>query len=330
MNEEEFIRRFSEDEPKLKAWGEFVSSTICDELNRQLAREDLRAFLQIPPEPRVKALSSALDKAFTRKAYQDPYLDMEDKVGVRFVTVLTDDIQRIASIVQSISLWTASDDRDFLREKDESPDIFCYQSRHFVVRSREDLNVGGVTVPAGMPCEIQIRSMLQHVYSEVTHKTIYKSKQAKPTADMRRLVARSMALLETTDHMLTDVKKSVEAEVAGHILLAKELGGLYEEIVGHPPVRDQKSEADLLEIFYTDLEGKVDDIREYFRKNPVIVRSVQENRSDGAFFHLPIVIGVYFLADRRRHYVRQKWPFESRLAVLEKIYNDLGHSLHTE
>nr|WP_249804714.1 MULTISPECIES: hypothetical protein [unclassified Bradyrhizobium] len=56
----------------------------------------------------------------------------------------------------------------------KTPYEFRYQSVHYIVRSRGDQKLDGQNITAGTPCEVQIRTLLQHAHSELTHDTIYK------------------------------------------------------------------------------------------------------------------------------------------------------------
>ena len=59
-------------------------------------------FLRIPPKPRTKGEVSFLEKAFYRKAYVDPYVEVTDKVGVRFVVLVASQIQMVEKALLSI------------------------------------------------------------------------------------------------------------------------------------------------------------------------------------------------------------------------------------
>lgn len=50
-------------------------------------------------------------------------------------------------------------------------------------------DIGGMTVTAGTPCEVQVRTLLQQAHSELTHDTIYKPRVVQ-TPDMHRAAAR--------------------------------------------------------------------------------------------------------------------------------------------
>ncbi|MCV5435110.1 (p)ppGpp synthetase, partial [Escherichia coli] len=78
------------------------------------------SILKIEPSYRLKDISSLIEKAFYRsKNYQNPYKEITDKVGVRFVVLLTDDIPIIKEIIENFNLWEYSEDRDFIKEKEE-------------------------------------------------------------------------------------------------------------------------------------------------------------------------------------------------------------------
>ncbi|HAX2332803.1 TPA: (p)ppGpp synthetase, partial [Escherichia coli] len=159
------------------------------------------SILKIEPSYRLKDISSLIEKAFYRsKNYQNPYKEITDKVGVRFVVLLTDDIPIIKEIIENCNLWEYSEDRDFIKEKEEKPYLFDYQSVHYVVKNLESIEIENISIPVGTPCEIQVRTLLQHAYAEVSHDSVYKCK-AQPSAEIKRRMARTIALMESTDEL---------------------------------------------------------------------------------------------------------------------------------
>src|SRR6185437_12088519 len=108
----------------------------------------------IPVVPRVKGDDSIVQKAFYRgKKYQNAYEEIEDKVGLRFVVLLTEDIRIIEEALNSSSQWTATMARDFEEERDARPYEFDYQSLHYILRSSLPLEFEGVQIPPDLPCE---------------------------------------------------------------------------------------------------------------------------------------------------------------------------------
>ena len=76
---------------------------------------------------------------------------------------------------------------------------FGYSSLHFVVQlPKEWLNVPSLSEFANFLAEIQIRTISQHIWAEVSHELQYKSKIDVPD-NLIRPIYRASALLETVD-----------------------------------------------------------------------------------------------------------------------------------
>ena len=94
-----------------------------------------------------------------------------------------------------------------------------------MVRSVLPLEFERVQIPADIPCEIQIRTLLQHAYSELTHDTIYKP-NVRATPAVKRTAAKSMALIEATSDYFSSVNQVIQQVLAdtkriGTFLLSK-------------------------------------------------------------------------------------------------------------
>jgi len=175
MNQRQFKERYARDIPAYKAYGHYVTGQIMEGITAKIGRPNLPQVVKIDPVPRVKEIGSLLEKAFYRKKpYTNPYSDITDKIGTRFVVLFLEQVDDICDIIESITAWDASKDRDYEEERKKHPVLFDYQSVHYIVRLKADLEIDGVIVPTGTPCEVQIRTLLQHAYSELTHDTIYK------------------------------------------------------------------------------------------------------------------------------------------------------------
>lgn len=128
MNETDIIAQWKIDQPLYKAWAEFVVHKICSGLEQIIAPQPIREFIKVPPDPRIKDTKSLVDKALYRaKEYSDPYGDITDKAGVRFVVLLTSGIKKVEEIICSTSDWEFSKDRDYEEERLTRPLEFSYQ-----------------------------------------------------------------------------------------------------------------------------------------------------------------------------------------------------------
>ncbi|HHX8652170.1 TPA: GTP pyrophosphokinase [Vibrio diabolicus] len=325
MNEQEFFQKWQEQEPMYSAWGELVVSTICEKLNQ--AGEDLSSFLKQPCNHRVKSAESLVDKAFYRpgKNYQDPFNDIEDKVGCRFVVLLVEHINKITEIIENEDLWDAVECRHFTQERNEAPLLFTYQSVHYVVRLKSDFEYGGVVIEANTPCEIQIRTLLQHAYAELTHDAVYKAKtMVEP--EVHRTVARSMALIETTDDFFSTVNNKLACDVTEKYGIQGELDKTYFSFTGLKSIKAQKSSIVILDQYKHLLsEDFADKIKSFLDANQYISELIIKGRECNPLYTQSIILFIYWMIKKRKNILLAHWPLERK--IIEKLASELGVSL---
>ncbi|AJI88853.1 hypothetical protein CH54_2098 [Yersinia rochesterensis] len=326
MNENEFLQRWHSEQAMYEAWGkyivDFISLTLVD-----CRQKDLKKFLKIPALSRVKEDDSLIDKAFYRdKNYDNPYEDIEDKVGARFVVMLVSEVNDICEIVEEAcrdKVWNAIKCRDFNEERKNSPMLFTYQSHHFIIRSNRDFIYKGTTIKDGTSCEVQIRSLLQHAYAELTHEVTYKKKTVIDP-DIARTIAKTMAFIETADNFFIDVtEKTANVPLKN---LEKELDVMFTKFTGANPVK-LKSALYIYDTF-SDLvdENIVDKINKFILSTPGIDSLINDGRKRQAFYNQSVIIFVYWLVRNRRATVERDWPLEWQL--VSDIALDLNVSLN--
>lgn len=167
---------------------------------------------------RVKDRNS-LDKKIDVK--MDKYSNLSeitDIAGIRVITYYDKDVDRVAEIVERE--FDVDRENSIDKRKALDPDKFGYCSVHYVV----SLNEARRSLPecrayAGMKCEIQIRTVLQHAWAEIEHDLGYKSEIAVPR-DIRRNFSRLAGLLEVADKefqeirdLLTEYRQKVTSEM---------------------------------------------------------------------------------------------------------------------
>lgn len=323
---DEFISNFNEDEKMLLSWGKLVCQKIRDEL--KLINKD--NILKIEPCFRVKDLSSLIEKAFYRfKEYKNPYKDITDKVGVRFVVLLTDDIEHIKVIIQNSPLWSFSEDRDFEKEKADKPYLFDYQSVHYIVKNLDEIKgENGVIIPSGTPCEIQIRTLLQHAYAEVSHDSVYKCK-AIPSSDIKRRMARTIALMESTDELFLAAKNELNKSNEVIENWAELSRILFSKIdVNYDTQKKDKILYHILNLYFESLTEQLfksfssyleknTDYEEYFKEK---IKS--ESISGSYIKKSAAIIFCLFMADKRFQIFKERWPFSE--ADLNEITSIVG------
>lgn len=325
MNESEFLEKWKAEKPVYKAWGKYVIDSICHAL--ELAGMDLKTFLKIPATSRLKEDSSILDKAFYRpgKQYLDPYLQIEDKVGARFVVLLLEDINKICNIVHEHSAWTFDACKHFEDDRKKDPLLFTYQSVHYILRPKNNVNAYGIDIPPATTCELQVRTLLQHAHAELTHDAIYKAKRTIQP-QVHRTVAKSMALIETTDDFFDSVTKQLNYGPLQEHGIIERLDGLYFSITSIKS-HLQKSSIILWDEFEHLINADLVDQIQNFVNDPsfdFLPSKIIDRYLQSTLYQQSTVLFVYWMLIYKRRRLLEDWPFQRE--ILEPLAVDLGVS----
>lgn len=157
-------------------------------------------------ESRVKSFESFEEKINSNPDKYKSLNDVTDIIGFRVIAFLEDQIEPIAQLIDSEFIKDPINSIDKRRLED---DRFGYRSLHYVF----SLDGNRSELPeyrkiSGMKIEIQIRTILQHVWAEIEHDLGYKSEVAVPKK-FRRGLNRVAALLETADLDLQSLNNSI-------------------------------------------------------------------------------------------------------------------------
>jgi putative GTP pyrophosphokinase len=328
ITEIELRELYETNRPIFHKWGEYVTSHLCEKIAQQNPGTHIDVFLKIPATHRVKDTESFISKALYRdKGYANPYEDITDKVGVRFVVLLQEDIEMIKNIIKNAGFWSCEETRDFEKERLENPTMFIYQSVHFVVKNTNEITIDNIQIPPQTPCEIQVRTLLQHAYSELTHDTIYKPKtRVDPLA--HRLVARSMALIETTDDIFSNVNRTLGKMAEEMTNTLQELLQLYSVKVSQDVMRENEPKFNqfILDSIKPLLDSiKVEDVKTFLDANTFITDNVKLRRNTSFIFKQPIVLLLYYLAKIQQVKLKDNFPLP--VSNIQTIYTDLGISM---
>ncbi len=328
MNESSFLEKWRIEGPMYDAWGDFVTSKICRRLEH--SGKNLCSYLKQPPKHRLKDSVSLLDKAFYRsdKSYQNPYDEIEDKVGCRFVVLLIEHIKEITEIIVSENNWNYKECRHFQSEREKDPLLFTYQSVHYVVRAKKTTIHNGVTIREDTPCEIQIRTLLQHAYAELTHDAVYKAKTIIEP-DVHRTVAKSMALIETTDDFFSQVNSRLTSSSSENLNFQTQLDDLYEESVGFKCINAQKSSIVILDQFDKLIdEDLIRKLKLFINKENYLTDAIKNGIKNNPFYTQSVILFVYYLIKKKKLTLLRDWPLNRK--ILERLAVDTGVSLDVD
>ena len=313
-----FISEYEMEKPQYEAWGNYVCRYIVDQLH--LDEQEYQQLIKMPVVPRVKNTDSIVEKAFYRqgKNYTDPMNQITDKVGIRFVVMVTDQIKIIEDVIKKASIWTYSKDQDYQDAIEIKPDVFAYQSVHYVVKNKEEIVFGGITIKAGTACEIQIRTLEQHAYAELSHDYFYKNDESMISA-LRRCLARSMALNETTDELFSKVYGIMNKEKQEYTNLMSMFRKKYPfEQYSEKLNRSIYENVSILIKKYNISSLEIVNFAEDY-----MIENISE-RQDLTLLRQPVVLLLYYLAGKHRSELLEIW--EQPKQQLELIYSDLGFS----
>ncbi|RZL61199.1 MAG: hypothetical protein EOP81_17870 [Variovorax sp.] len=156
---------------------------------------------------RVKETDSVRGKLL-RKDYSDPASELTDMIGARIILYHAAEVDHVASLLRP---------RLKIRERDSADKRlalglreFGYRSYHLIgqiprrLQTRQDLKTVGNLV-----FEIQVRSILEHVWAEIEHSVVYKSGADLPS-ELKRRFASLAAVLEMLEHEFSGVAEATE------------------------------------------------------------------------------------------------------------------------
>jgi putative GTP pyrophosphokinase len=328
MNESEFLARWTAEKEIYAAWGNVIVNEVLGGLRTFDSTLDPDVFVKIPPRPRLKGDDSLLGKAFHRgKSYADPYAEIEDKIGVRFVVLLASDVLTLQKVIEGAQLWHWSLDKDYEEDREQRPLEFAYQSKHYVLRAKEEINYGGVTIPKQTPCEIQLRTLLQHAHSELTHDNIYKVQSGTlVSSNVHRTVAKSMALIEAVDDFFERAIQQLGEATAAERAALRSLCNLFEKFVGLAPGKD-KSNALVLHALRQhiapDLHAQIEAM---LLAKPFILDNIRARYGSIHAFRQPWILFAYLQVDRQPNQTQDNWPLTP--SEIKPVYTDLGKRMH--
>ena len=217
--------------------------------------------------------------------------------------------------------------KDFSGERQNKPEAFDYQSKHYEIRPKTNLTLeGSLLIPQELCCEVQVRSLLQHAYAELVHDNIYKPDGIVPP-QAKREVAKSMALMETTDDLFSKTLQILRAANEPQEQLLNQFTEMYLKYIEMQPDTDKKTNMVFFDVFsiYYDRQS-VEQISEMMSNNQYIAVSVKDKAQSLYFFKQPVVLLIYWLLNANKltpDELQNIWPLPAYFNALESIFSDL-------
>lgn len=197
---DEHIRGFCEVRPR------FVS--LADELTKILRKEAARSCPLALIDARAKSVSSFAEKILRKGKYTDPLREITDLCGIRVVAHLKSEVEAMCAFIRDNFRVDEKNSLDTLSRL--QPAEFGYRSVHYVVQLRPDRFPDIEADLCDLTAEIQVRTILQHAWSDIGHDRIYKGSFRVP-AEWARESARIAAVLEGADESFSRMVNALDA-----------------------------------------------------------------------------------------------------------------------
>jgi putative GTP pyrophosphokinase len=147
-------------------------------------------------EGRTKSEISFLEKA-RRKVYTEPEEQIHDISGIRVITFVESDSERVVDLIDTA--FHVHQDKSPDKNAELGVDRIGYRSRHFVCDlGLQRLQLAEYRKYDGLLFEIQVRTVLQHAWAEIEHDRGYKLGGVLPP-DLARRLNLAAGLLEVAD-----------------------------------------------------------------------------------------------------------------------------------
>lgn len=239
-------------------------------------------------ESRIKTEHSLAGKLERKGGKYSDIGDITDLLGVRVITFYTDDVDKVAAMMARCFDvdWGNSVDKRKLHELDS----FGYNSLHYICRLPQG------TAPeelCAIPFEVQMRTVLQHLWATINHDTGYKSDVQIPRYYMRQF-SRIAGMLELVDDefsrlrtSLADYRRQMLSLVASGRLDEVELtaDSWHSYLETHPfdRLNHRIAAVNQAEIFPAQLKGYLPVLRQLGMKTLGDVQRLLEQESDDAY-----------------------------------------------
>lgn len=328
MNEQGVRDEFLALVPELDKWGKYVDEVLCEYLNGAFTSCE---HIQMKPSHRVKNVDSYCEKVLIRKPKKYPLLETTDKVGTRVVLLDTTDVNKVCDFIEKCDKWQVKEHaKDIDNIILEHPEEFTYQSDHYIVKPKEsyktncDRNL--------LTCEIQVRTILQHAYAEISHDTMYK-KDVTLSNQYKRMLASSMAFLEAADEKFVQIYNGLKEYNDDRTTFQKHLIQAYKTVIVDYDEENYNVEITLplMRLFEENILTEfMDELASFMEKQSELVHSaITTYKEVDILFRHPIILMALYMIINNQSRLIDNWPYnyESLVHVVKgmNLSEDILH-----
>lgn len=205
------VERYWREYDRYVKLAEFVGEACRSLLDANVIRGSVQWRAKNPDRLRAKLLKykASGDRAAEFTDLDSVFQVLKDLAGVRITTYVEDDRERVVQLVIKEFAGFGAGGVVVPTKKDAPPDF--YRATHCQVQLKDEDLVGRYANLKGLGCELQVCSLLAHVYNEIEHDLRY-----KPLAG--QLSNREKDLLDALGHLMatgdTIINQTLDAVAA--------------------------------------------------------------------------------------------------------------------
>ncbi|MGE7094476.1 GTP pyrophosphokinase [Lysinibacillus sp. NPDC048646] len=159
---------------------------------------------------RSKEVKSFLNKAMKEK-YKNPLEEIHDLAGIRIITFVRSDVEKISNIIKRT--FSIDNENSIDKGAELGIDKVGYRSVHFVAEMTEDrLRLADYQRYTGMKFEIQVRTIMEHAWADLSHDRNYKFNGVLPNEkDIKRRFSLIAATIELLDRQFDELANEIDS-----------------------------------------------------------------------------------------------------------------------
>ena len=322
---EQTRQRWTAERPQYEAFGRLVAQRLRDSL------KPLGVWFHV--EARAKTIDSLVKKLLTKQHHT--FESLPDKVGARVIIRYRTDVDQVIKRVRT--LFDSNEPED--KERLLGIDRVGYLSVHLDnIRLYEKDDAALQFPPSTFWVELQVRTLAQHLWSEMSHDTVYKNQEmvAQLDPDIRRRVSLMAGQLEIADREFDRLNMELSARATVRLLQVLEQH--YYTVASRRPNLELSVEVlDALMplVPQEDIGAFAIKLSEFLTEKHAVIEKVYEKAREfgsedaetPAFLFQPEVLLIYNLLTSALDKTRKVWNKTYPDRELERIANAFGVSL---
>jgi ppGpp synthetase/RelA/SpoT-type nucleotidyltranferase len=206
---ETYVRGYTRVQSKYEEYGRHLR-TILEEIKNKFAPT---GFVDV----RAKHIASYAEKIMRKQKYRDPLHEITDLIGGRIIVKFQNEVEQIEQYIRAhfnIDEVNCTDKRTELGLCE-----FGYLSIHLIVMPKQGsrfFSTAQFRTYQNIKAEIQIRTLLQHAWADISHDRLYKTPIDVPSF-WRRETSRLAAILEEADKSFEKFAETLDAFSSGYM-----------------------------------------------------------------------------------------------------------------